>query len=99
LDGFLQGDGEYLGIWPLSLGGGLSTTPSCIPALEKSIVEGASVAENIKNPLLFTADYPTFSDSHDTVFVPPAIKDLDMFDADSCDSSFPLVTTCKDHIE
>jgi hypothetical protein len=81
------------------LGGGLSTTPSYILVLEKSIVEDASATENIKNPLLFMADYPTFSDSHDTIFVLPTIKDPDMFDTDSYDSSFPLVTTCKDHIE
>ena len=95
----MQGEGDHLGIWPLSLGGGLSNIPSYIPVLENSIIEDASTAENIKNLLLFTADCPTFSDSHDIVFVPPVIKDLDMFDADEYDSSFPLVTTCKDHIE
>jgi hypothetical protein len=44
----LKGKGEQTIVCPTSLLGGLSTTPSSTGALEKSIVEEASVAENKK---------------------------------------------------
>jgi hypothetical protein len=48
-----KGEGEHTIVCPTSLLGGLSTTPLSIVALEKSMVEEASAAENMKNPLLF----------------------------------------------
>jgi hypothetical protein len=65
----LKGKGEQTIVCPTSLLGGLSTTPSSTGALEKSIVEEASVAENKKNPLLFPKEGPGFPDPNDSVLV------------------------------
>jgi hypothetical protein len=63
--------------------GGLSTTSSSISALEKSIFEDAFLVENMKKPLLFANDGPTFPDPNDSVFVALATDDSNTFKQDS----------------
>jgi hypothetical protein len=52
------------------------------------MVEEASAAENMKNPLLFPKG-PAFPDPNDSVLVAPPKNDSDMFEQD-CSNSFCL---------
>ena len=72
-----------------SLLGGLSTIPSSIGALEKSIVEEASIAENMKNPLLFPKEGHGFPDPNDSVLVAPTKNDSDLVEQD-CSNRFRI---------
>jgi hypothetical protein len=60
-----KGKEEHTIVCPMSLLGGLSTTPSSIGTLEKSLVEEASTVENMKNPLLFPKEGPGFPTPND----------------------------------
>jgi hypothetical protein len=84
---FLKGEGEHTIVCPTSLLGGLSTTPSSIGALEKSMVEEASAAENMKNPLLFAKEGPRFPDPNDSVLVAHTKNDSDILEHD-CSNRF-----------
>jgi hypothetical protein len=83
----LKGEGEHTIVCPTSLLRGLSTTPSSIGALEKSIVEEASAVENMKNPLLFPKEGPPFPDPNDSVLVAPTKNDSDLVEHD-CSNRF-----------
>jgi hypothetical protein len=85
----LKGEGEHTIVCPTSLLGGLSTTPSSIGALEKSIVEEASVVENMKNPLLFPKEGLGFPDPNDSMLVAPTKNDYDLVEHD-CSNRFCL---------
>jgi hypothetical protein len=84
----LKGEGEHTIVCPTSLLGGLSTIPSSIGALEKSTVEKAFAAENMKNPLLFPKEGPCFPDSNDSVLVAPTKIDSDMLEH-NCFNTLP----------
>jgi hypothetical protein len=73
---------------------GLSTTPSSIGALEKSMVEEASAAENMKNPLLFAKEGPRFLDPNDSVLVVPTKNDSDMLEHDCSNRFYLRLTSC-----
>jgi hypothetical protein len=88
----LKGEEEHTIVCPTSLLGGLSTTPLSIGALEKSMVEEASTAKNMKNPLLFPKEGPRFPDPNDSVLVAPTKNDSDMLEHD-CSNT--LLTSCK----
>jgi hypothetical protein len=85
----LKGEGEHTIVCPTSLLGGLSTTPSSIAALEKSMVEEASASENMKNPLLFPKEGPSFPNPNDSMLVAPTKNDFDMLEHD-CYNRFCL---------
>jgi hypothetical protein len=78
----LKGEGEDTPVYLLLLHRGLSTTPSSIGAFEKSMVEKASSAEKMKNPLLFTRDGPGFTDPNDSMFVSTTKNDSNMVEHD-----------------
>jgi hypothetical protein len=84
-------------ICPISLFKGLSTTPSSITALEKSIIEDTSTVENMKKSLLFTNDDLAFPYSNDSVLVPPTKDDSDILDQDCSNCFGPRNPTCKLH--
>ena len=73
----------------------MSTTPSYIVALKKSIIEQTFAIENMKKPLSFKNDGPTFLDPYDFVFVLPTMNNLDMFEEDCSNYFVPRATTCK----
>jgi hypothetical protein len=83
----LKEEGKHTIVCLTSLLGGLSTTPSLIGALEKSRVEEASAAENMKNPLLFPKEGPGFPDPNDSVLVAPTKNDSDLVEHD-CSNRF-----------
>jgi hypothetical protein len=89
----LKGDGEQTVVQTMSLLGGLSTTPSWSGALEKSIVDEASAAENMKNPLLFPSEGPGFPDPNDSVLVAPTKIDSDMIKQ----SFYRRIASCNLH--
>jgi hypothetical protein len=65
----------------------------CGGALEKSIVDEASAAENMKNPLLFPSEGPSFPDPNDSVLVAPTKIDSDMIKQSFCQRT----TSCNLH--
>jgi hypothetical protein len=85
----LKGEGEHTRVCPTSLLGGLSTTPSSIAAPEKSILEEASAAENMKNPSLFPKEGPAFPDPNDSVLVASTNNEPDLVEHD-CEKRFCL---------
>jgi hypothetical protein len=90
-------EGEHKGIWPISLFGGLSTTPSSIVTLDNPIVEDTPTIENMKKPLLFTNDNLAFPNSNDSVLVAPTKNDFNIIEKDCSNYFGPRTTTYKLH--
>jgi hypothetical protein len=88
-----KGEGKHTTVSLLSLLGGLSTIPSSIGAFEKSMVEEASSAEKMKNPLLFTKDSPGFTDPNDSVVVSPTKNDSNLVEHVHIQSKFKYNNT------